>query len=61
MKKSIYEIQNPTDFAPYSYDYLIQALANMGQRVGIKGDGIEYSNFTFADVIGTDAYQDSDK
>ena len=61
MKKSIYEIQNPTDFAPYSYDYLIQALANMGQRVGIKGDGIEYSNFTFADVIGTDAYKDADK
>lgn len=59
MKKSIYELQNPVDFAPYTHEYLIQALANMGQRIGLRGDGIKYDKFTFADIIGTTQYDAS--
>lgn len=56
MKKSIYEIQNPVDFSPYTHEYLIQALANMGQRIGVKGDGIQYGYFKFTDIINTEEY-----
>ena len=51
MKKSVYEIQNPIDFRPYSMEYIIQALANAGQRLGLKGDGVTYSSFTFKDIF----------
>lgn len=56
MKKSIYELQNPVDFLPYTNEYLIQALANMGQRIGLRGDGVQYGTFTFADLIGSYEY-----
>lgn len=56
MKKSIYEIQNPVDFLPYTHDYLIQALANMGQRIGLQGNGIKYNTFKFSDIICSDEY-----
>lgn len=59
MKRSIYEIQNPKDYEPYFTDNniqenIIQALANMGQRLGIKGDGIKYNSFTFSELIDDD-------
>ena len=60
MNKSIYEIQNPVDFKPYTHEYLIQALANMGQRIGIKGDGIEYKSFKFTDLIEDYSYSDKE-
>lgn len=60
MKRSIYEIQNPKDYEPYFtenkfQENLIQALANMGQRLGLKGDGIKYNSFTFKDLLNNDA------
>ena len=33
---------------------LIQALANLGQRIGIKGDSIDYGCFTFLDILNND-------
>lgn len=54
MITNINNIQNPTDYSyltTYVDKYLIQALANLGQRIGIKGDGIEYKNFTFYDLF----------
>ena len=54
MITNINNIQNPTDYSyltTYVDKYLIQALANLGQRVGLKGDGIEYKNFTFYDLF----------
>lgn len=46
-------MQNEKDLAwdKYSEEYIIQALANLGQRVGIKGDGIAYKSFTFNDIL----------
>ena len=46
-------MQNEKDLAwdKYSEEYVIQALANLGQRVGIKGDGIAYKSFTFNDIL----------
>ena len=49
-------MQNPEDIvfdkdSSYSKEYLIQALANLGQRIGIKGDGISYKSFTFNDIL----------
>lgn len=32
-------------------NYLIQALANLGQRIGIKGDSVKYGGFTFLDIF----------
>ena len=46
-------LQNPIDIAymtSYSNEYMIQSLANLGQRLGIKGDSIKYNNFTFSDI-----------
>ena len=34
-----------------SNDYYIQALANLGQRTGIKGDSIKYTHFLFKDAL----------
>ena len=30
---------------------LVQALANLGQRMGIKGDSVEYGSFSFLDLL----------
>ena len=52
MIKNINLLQNPKDieFDKYSEEYIIQALANLGQRIGIKGDGISYKHFTFSEI-----------
>ena len=34
--------------------YLIQALANLGQRIGLKGDSVNFSGFTFLDIFDTE-------
>ena len=48
MIKNVNLMQNPQDIiwdkeSEYSREHLIQALANLGQRIGIKGDGISYN------------------
>lgn len=55
MIQNVNLMQNPEDIifdkeSGYSKEYLIQALANLGQRIGIKGDGIAYKSFTFNDI-----------
>ena len=52
MIKNVNLLQNPIEYDKYVEEYLIQALANLGQRIGIKGDGISYQHFTFGDIIG---------
>jgi len=54
MLHNINTIQNLTDIAyntSYTDKYLINALANAGQRLGIKGDSISIGSFTFKDLI----------
>jgi len=54
MLHNINTIQNLTDIAfntSYTDEYLINALANAGQRLGIKGDSISIGSFTFKDLI----------
>ena len=41
-------------------EYLIQALANLGQRYSIKGDGIGIRTIRFADIIDAQNYSSSD-
>ncbi len=52
MIKNVNLLQNPVEYDKYLEEYLIQALANLGQRIGIKGDGISYEYFTFSDLLG---------
>ena len=52
MIKNVNLLQNPIEYDKHVEEYLIQALANLGQRIGIKGDGISYQHFTFGDIIG---------
>lgn len=35
----------------YTDEYLLQSLANLGQRIGLKGDNVTYSSFTFKDIF----------
>lgn len=54
MEHNIFELQNQLDSAyigSLNNDFVLQALANLGQRVGLKGDGIVYQNFTFYDMF----------
>ena len=52
ISKSINLLQNPIDIPDSrGEEYYIQALANLGQRIGIKGDGIAYKSFSFLDSI----------
>ena len=58
-------MQNPEDIifdkdSSYSKEHLIQALANLGQRIGIKGDGIAYKSFSFNDILLNDNYSSND-
>lgn len=51
---NINNLQNPVDFAyikSYTDEYLIQSLANAGQRLGIKGDSIGFNHFKFAEIF----------
>ncbi len=61
MIKNVNLLQNPIEYDKYIEDFLIQALANLGQRVGIKGDGISYQYFTFNDLIGDNKIYDATK
>lgn len=63
MIENINLMQNEKDLAwdKYSEEYVIQALANLGQRVGIKGDGISYKSFTFNDILTSHQFFSSDE
>lgn len=39
---------------------LVQALANLGQRMGIKGDSVEYGSFSFLDLLDNNYIQNSE-
>ena len=60
MLKNANLLQNPADIQlkPDDKELLIQALANLGQRIGIKGDGISYKYFTFNDLINDNSFTD---
>lgn len=52
--KNIVALQHPEEFSyipTYSNEYILQSLANLGQRLGIKGDSLIYKYFTFADIF----------
>lgn len=55
MLKNVNLLQNPIEYDKYIEEYIIQALANSGQRIGIKGDGVSYKHFTFKDLLESDA------
>ena len=67
MKQNINLMQNPEDIifdknSEYSKEYLIQTLANLGQRIGIKGDSVAYKSFTFNDILmNSETYSAKDK
>ena len=53
--QNINTIQNPNTFtyiSNLSEKYMYESLANLGQRFGIKGDGIETNKFTIGDLFG---------
>ena len=59
MKRNINLMQNGIDLENDSLnelqkEYILQALANLGQRIGIKGDGISYRNFSFLDLLNNE-------
>lgn len=66
MIHNINSIQNLDDLAilsKFTDEYLVQALANAGQRIGMRGDSIKYSYFTFYDLLENgerDMYDSSD-
>jgi len=58
MKRNINLLQSETDlstdiFNKAQKEYILQALANLGQRMGIKGDGLAYRSFSFLDLINS--------
>lgn len=57
MINNINLLENITDEAllsKFTNDSLVQALANLGQRIGIKGDSIAYKHSTFASLLETE-------
>lgn len=52
--QNINTIQNPNTFtyiSNLSEKYMYESLANLGQRFGVKGDGIETNKFTISDLF----------
>ena len=52
--KNINTIQHTADLdfiKSQSNEYLLQSLANSGQRLGIQGDGVKINNFNFCDIL----------
>lgn len=54
MKQTINNIVKNTD-SSYSDEYLKQALANLGQRLGTKGDSLTVNEFKLKDIWNVDA------
>jgi len=59
MKQNINLMQSSADinndvFNKAQKEYILQALANLGQRMGIKGDGMAYRQFSFYDILNND-------
>lgn len=68
MINNINSIQNLSDLKNLKIDkdnikdgYLIQALANLGQRIGLKGDSLTLNSFTFNDIYNSYNSDDSNK
>lgn len=66
MIKNVNLMQNEADIifdeqSGFSREHIIQALANLGQRIGIKGDSLSYKYFTFNDILTSSATYDPDK
>ena len=62
--RNINQIQNDLDYSfefseEYDKEYIIQALANLGQRIGIKGNGIEISSFRYRDLLNDNSIDSS--
>jgi hypothetical protein len=61
MKRNINLLQQNADllnddiFNEAQKEYVLQALANLGQRMGIKGDGLAYRSFNFLDLLENDS------
>ncbi len=62
MKRNINLMQQNADlesdnkiFDDAQKEYILQALANLGQRMGIKGDGLAYRSFNFLDLLDNDS------
>lgn len=49
--RNINSIQNPIDMEGINEQYLLQSLANLGQRIGVQGDGVTTKSFTFAELL----------
>lgn len=66
MIKNVNLMQHPLDLAfdensEYSKEHIIHALANLGQRIGIKGDSITYKSFNFNDIsLNSDVYDSNE-
>lgn len=59
MKQNVNLMQHEADlnsdvFNAAQREYILQALANLGQRMGIKGDGLSYKSFSFYDILNND-------
>ena len=60
---NINTIQNPDDLEfikQASNEYILQSLANLGQRIGLTGDGVKISDFTFSDIVNGTNYNAHD-
>lgn len=60
--QNINTLQNPIDFSQlstYSNEYLLQSLANLGQRLSIKGDSIKTRGFSFIQLFANQTYDEN--
>ena len=59
MKRNINLMQSNSDIDAnfinqLGKEYILQALANLGQRIGIKGDGLKYGSFSFIELLNNE-------
>jgi len=59
MKRNINLMQSNSDIDSnfinqLGKEYILQALANLGQRIGIKGDGLKYGSFSFIELLNNE-------
>ena len=61
--KNINTIQNPDDLEfikQASNEYVLQSLANLGQRIGLTGDGVKVNDFSFSEIVNGSTYSHFD-
>ena len=56
---NINTFQGRENISSLTEKYLIEAIANLGQRYSIKGDGIYTSSITIKDILGIDTIDES--